>query len=94
MVEKIKKDADRLLLVSKLKKRSILAKYIGNFFSLSKSKVVYLCPFLSSLPFLNFRKENFMYVGHKHVETGPNCLHELATFLKYHMPSIIGLIQI
>ena len=27
-----------------------------------------------------------MYFGHKHVETGPNCLHELATFVKYHMP--------
>ena len=26
-----------------------------------------------------------MYFGHKHVETGPNCSHELATFLKYHM---------
>ena len=27
-----------------------------------------------------------MYFGHKHIETGPNYLHELATFLKYHMP--------
>ena len=27
-----------------------------------------------------------MYFGHKHVETGRNRLHELATFLKYHMP--------
>ena len=27
-----------------------------------------------------------MYFGHKHVETGPNCSDELATFLKYHMP--------
>ena len=27
-----------------------------------------------------------MYVGHKHAETGPNYSHELATFLKYHMP--------
>ena len=26
-----------------------------------------------------------MYFGHKYVETGPNCSHELATFLKYHM---------
>ena len=26
-----------------------------------------------------------MYFGHKHVETVPNCSHELATFLKYHM---------
>ena len=27
-----------------------------------------------------------MYFGHKHLETGLSCLHELATFLKYHMP--------
>ena len=27
-----------------------------------------------------------MYFGHKHVETGPNCSHELVTFPKYHMP--------
>ena len=27
-----------------------------------------------------------MYFGHKHVETGSNCSHENATFLKYHMP--------
>ena len=27
-----------------------------------------------------------MYFGHKHVETGSNCSHELATFFKYHMP--------
>ena len=27
-----------------------------------------------------------MYFGHKHVETGPNCSHGLATFFKYHMP--------
>ena len=25
------------------------------------------------------------YFGDKRVETGPNCSHELATFLKYHM---------
>ena len=27
-----------------------------------------------------------MYFGHKHIETGQDCSHELATFLKYHMP--------
>ena len=27
-----------------------------------------------------------MYFGHKHVETGPNCSHDLATFPKNHMP--------
>ena len=30
-----------------------------------------------------------MHFGHKHVETGPNCYYELATFLKYHMPLTI-----
>ena len=29
-----------------------------------------------------------MYCGYKHVETGPNCSRELATFLKYHMPLV------
>ena len=28
-----------------------------------------------------------MYFGRKRVQTGPNCSNELATFLKYHMPS-------
>ena len=27
-----------------------------------------------------------MYLGHKNVEPGLNCSHELATFPKYHMP--------
>ena len=49
-------------------------------FSLSKPKVVYSRPFLSSLPFPKL----CMYFGYKHVGTGPNCSHELATFL---MPS-------
>ena len=34
----IKTDADRLLLVSKLKKSSILAKYIGKFLFIVKTK--------------------------------------------------------
>ena len=38
MVEKIKTEVDRLLLVSKLKNSSILGKYIGKFFSLSEKK--------------------------------------------------------
>ena len=29
-----------------------------------------------------------MFFGYKYVETGPNCSHELATFLKYHMSLI------
>ena len=56
------------------------------FFPLLKPKVVYLRSVLSSLPFLKFFKQNFMNFGHKHVETGPNFLHELATFLKYQIP--------
>ena len=27
-----------------------------------------------------------MYFEHKYAESGLNCSHELATFLKYHMP--------
>ena len=69
MVEKIKTDVDRLLLILILKKnfRYILLKL--NFFSLSKPKVVYLRPFLSSLPSPKFWKVNFMYFRHKHVKT-------------------------
>ena len=29
-----------------------------------------------------------MYFERKHVETGTNCLHKLATFFNYHMPSM------
>ena len=39
-IEKIKTGVDKLLLVSKMKKRSILGKYIGIFVLLSKPKVV------------------------------------------------------
>ena len=77
------KNERRLLLVSKFKKSLILAKNIRKFVSLSKQKVVYLRPFLSSLLF-----PKFIYFGNKHVETGPNCSHELATFLKYYMSLI------
>ena len=38
-------------------------------FSISKLKLMYLRPFLSSLRFPKFWKQNFMYFGHKHVET-------------------------
>ena len=27
-----------------------------------------------------------MHFEHKYIETEPSCSHELATFLKYHMP--------
>ena len=66
------KNGRRLLLVSKMYKSSILAKYIGNLFSLSKLKVVYLHSFLSSLPFHKFCKKNFMCFGRKQVETEAN----------------------
>ena len=59
-----------------------------NFYSFSKANVVYLRSFLTSLQLSKFWKQNFMYFGHRHVETGPNCSHELATFPKYHMPLI------
>ena len=64
VVMKIKTDVNRLLLVLTMKKnfRYILIKL--NFFSISKPNVVYLCPFLSSLPFLKFWKLNFMYFSH------------------------------
>ena len=41
MVEKIKTDVNRLHLLSKLKRSSILAKYIENFVLITKQKVVY-----------------------------------------------------
>ena len=39
MVNKIKKDVDKLLLVSKMKKSSILVKYIENFVSVIETKI-------------------------------------------------------
>ena len=46
----------------------------------------YLRPFLSFLQFPKFLKQNFIYFGRKHVEAGRICSHELAIFLKCHMP--------
>ena len=63
------------------KKNPISQNILTNFFSLLKPKV-----FLSSLPFLKFWKQNFMYFAHKRVETGPNYSHEISNVLKYHMP--------
>ena len=69
MVEKIKTDVDKLLLILKMKKnfQYILVKL--NFISISKPKVVYLRPFLSSLPLPKLLKQDFIYFSHKHVET-------------------------
>ena len=73
MSEKIIVDVDRLLLIPKVKKSSILAKYIRKFFPmLLKPKEVYLRPFLSSLSILKICKQNFMYFWHKHIEIKPN----------------------
>ena len=85
MAEKIKTDVNRLLMVSKMKKSSISQNILTNFCLWSIPKVVYLRPFLSSLPFSKFWKNFFMYCAHKHVETGPNSSHEIPNFLKYHM---------
>ena len=68
MVEKIKKDADRLLLVMIIINfRYILLKL--DFFSILKLKLVYLRLFLSFLTFPKFWKQNVMYCGHKDIET-------------------------
>ena len=90
MEEKIKTDVrvDRLFLVLKLKKISGLAKYIRKFFFIveinsSLSTSVLIFSIISQI-----RKDNFIYFGHKHVETEPNCSHKLTTFFKYHMPLI------
>ena len=51
--------------LSRLEYRQVVEK---KFFLLLKPKVVHLRPFLSSLPFSKFRKENLMYFSHKHVD--------------------------
>ena len=80
-------DVDILLLVSKLKKKFNFRKMYRTFlFSLSKPKVVYLRPFLSSLPFSKFKKQNFMYFVQQREEIGPTSSHELATFHIYYVP--------
>ena len=83
IVEKMKTDVDRLLLVSKMKKSSILGKYIRDFLFIIKTKSS-----LSTSVFIFVTISQILktkcYV-HKHVGTGPNCSHELTTFIKYHM---------
>ena len=41
MIDKIKSNVDRLLLVSKMEKKFNFTKYINKFFSIPKPKVVY-----------------------------------------------------
>ena len=69
MVEKITTDVDRLLLVLIMEKKC--PKYFVklNFFPFLKPNVVYLRPFLTSLQFPKFWKQNLMHFGHKHLET-------------------------
>ena len=54
MVENIKTDVDRQVLVWKIMKGLNCFKSIENFFLLSKPKVVYLRPFSSSLQYHKF----------------------------------------
>ena len=66
-----------------MRKISILAKSIRQFFCLSKLKVVFL---RLCLPSLLFQKQNFLYRGRKHVQIQPIRSHELTIPLKYYMP--------
>ena len=63
MLEEIKTDVDRLLLVLEIKKKVQFHQNISkNLFSSSKSKVIYLPPFLSSLLFQkNLKTTFYMY---------------------------------
>ena len=54
------------------------------FFSLSKPKVVYV-HFYLMYHFPKFVEQDFMYFVPRPMETGINYLHELTTFLKYHV---------
>ena len=69
MVEKMKTDVDRLLLILIMGKK--FPKYFVklNFFLFLKPNLVYLHSFLASPQFSKFLKQNFMYFRHKHVET-------------------------
>ena len=88
-MEKIKTDAGRLFLVSKMKKSLNLAKYTEHFFFIIKTKSspstsVFI--FSNIYQIMNKKMLKTKDFGHKHVETGLNCSHELSIFLKYHMP--------
>ena len=86
MVDNIKTDVDRLLLVSKMKKKFVdIFCEIELFFIFETKSCLSTSVFIISA-FLKFFKQNFMYLAHKHVETGLNCSHEIPNFLKYHMP--------
>ena len=74
----------RLFLIWKMKKSSILVKYIRNIFLTMKTKSSLSTSVFIFSTFSQIKKKNFMYFGHKHVETEPSYSLELATFLKYH----------
>ena len=86
VVEKTKMDVYKQFSVVENENTSILAKSVGTSFLLSNSKVGYWRLFLSSLPFLELREENFTYCGCIDAKTVARQSHELITFLKYHVP--------
>ena len=76
----MKTNVDRLLLVSKLKKTSILAKYIGNLFFIVKTKSSISTSIITFSAISRIMKTKFYVLfRHKYIETGPNCSHELDT---------------
>ena len=87
MVDKIKTDANRQLLVWKILKSSILANSIRNLFFIIKNKSS-ICPFLSSLSFSKFRIQNLMHFGRKYAETRPSCSQNLVTFSSIRYPEL------
>ena len=78
--------------VLKMKQSSILAKSIGKISFLIQTKIVYSHPFLSSLPFTKFWKQN-MYFGREHVKPVLRFPHEIVTFLKVVDPRKLDLRQ-
>ena len=69
MAEKMKTDADRLLLVLIMKKNYLIYFVKLNFFLIFETKSILSTSVFSYLSFPKFRKQNFMYFGHEHVET-------------------------
>ena len=85
IVEKLKEEVDRQLLVQKIEKSSILAKSMQNIFLLSKPKVVYLRPFSSSLPFPKFWKQKLMYFGHNSLNLNKSNFHWLNQWFAFSL---------
>ena len=69
MVEKIKTEVDRVLLVLNMKKNfPIYFTKIELFLNFETESSLSI-PVLPYIPFFKFWKENFIYFKHKHVET-------------------------